>query len=56
MRVVAGVLVDREDLEAQLQPAEVLGRTPDRDSNRLLVIPEGQNDGDIEPGTVGHRA
>ena len=49
VRVVAGVLVDREDLEAQAEPAQVLGGAPHGDPDGLLVVTERQDDGDVEP-------
>ena len=49
VRVVAGVFVDREDLEREPEGAQVLGGAPHGDAHCLLVIAEGQNDGDVEP-------
>lgn len=54
VRVVAGVLVDREDLEGQPEPTKVLGGAANRDTDRLLVIAKGHDDGDIEPGSISH--
>jgi len=38
VRVVAGVLVDREDLERQPETTQVLGRAPDRDPDGFFVV------------------
>jgi hypothetical protein len=52
--VITGVLVDREDLEAQAQAAQVLGRATHGDPDGLLVVSKRQDDGNVEPGGVGH--
>ena len=56
VRVVARVFVDREDLEPELKAAEVLGRAANRNADRLFVIPKRQDDRDVEPRAVSHRA
>jgi len=55
VRVVAGVFVDREDLEPETETAEVLGGAADRNADRLFVIPKRQDDRDVEPRAVCHR-
>ena len=55
VRVVAGVFVDREDLEREAEAAEVLGGAAHRDPDGFLVITKRQDDGDVEPRAVGHR-
>jgi hypothetical protein len=54
VRVVAGVLVDREDLEAQPESAQVLGGPPHGHADGLLVVTERHDDGDVEPRAFGH--
>jgi len=44
VRVVTRVLVDRDDLEAEVQVPEVLGGSPNGDPDGLFVIPERQDD------------
>ena len=56
VRVVAGVFVDREQLERDTEVAQILGGPLHSDTDGLLVITERQDDGDVEPRTVGHQA
>jgi len=55
MRVVTGVFVDREDLEAELEVAQVLGGPLHGDTDCLLVVSKRQDDGDVEPRAFNHR-
>lgn len=54
MGVVAGVLVDRDDLEAEVQVPEMLSGSPDGDPDCLFVIPKRQDDGDVKPRALCH--
>ena len=54
VRIVSAVLVDRDDLERQRQRAQMFCGPAHRNADGLLVVTKRQDDGDVEPRTVGH--
>ena len=52
MRVVAGVFVDREDLERDVQAPQMLRGPAHGNADEFLVVPERQDDGNVEPRRV----
>jgi hypothetical protein len=55
VRIVAGVFVDREDLEPQARCAQVVCGSPHGNADCLFVVAKGQNDREVEPEAVRHR-
>jgi len=54
VRVVSGVFIDRQDLERELEPAQILGGTLDGHADGFLVVPERQDDRHVVARTIGH--